>query len=163
MTTTVPTRTRTVPGVTRPLAAWALLAGTLVLGATASFGGGSLLLDPTGARMAMSLSWLDGTPFADYFLPGLVLFAVLGLGAFVAFTGLLTLRWWALPATLALATALAGWIGVQVALVGYASVLQPAYALLALVLFVLALAPSTRRYHDADAALKRVNELVGAR
>lgn len=163
MATTTPTRTPSAPTSGRPLAGWALLAGTVVLGATASFGGASLLLDPTGARMEMPLTWLDGTPFADYFLPGLVLFGVLGLGALVVATGLLVRRWWALPATLALATALGGWIGVQVALVGYASWLQPAYALLALVLFVLALAPSTRRYHDAATALRRVNELVGAR
>ncbi len=39
-----------------------------------------LMIDPSGAMLNMPLSMLAGSPFADFFWPGLVLFAVIGIG-----------------------------------------------------------------------------------
>ena len=39
-----------------------------------------LMIDPSGAMLSMPLSMLAGSPFADFFWPGLVLFAVIGIG-----------------------------------------------------------------------------------
>jgi len=42
-----------------------------------------LMIDPSGAMLNMPLSMLKGSPFADFFWPGLVLFAVMGLGLMI--------------------------------------------------------------------------------
>ncbi|MBK9291768.1 MAG: hypothetical protein IPM52_09105 [Bacteroidetes bacterium] len=63
-----------------------LIIAILVINSTGAFYGGlSLIADPTGQRLQMPLSYLEKSPFTDYFWPGVVLFAVNGL------FGLLTL------------------------------------------------------------------------
>lgn len=91
---------------TRPPSLWAYVAGTLALGLTALFGGGRLVLDPTGRSMNMPVEWLAGTPFDDYLLPGLVLFSLLGVGSFVVLYGIARHRPWARRGALALGVSL---------------------------------------------------------
>src|SRR5690349_16570328 len=54
----------------------------LFLGIGALYGGISLLVDAEG--FGMKESWLDGSPFADYLIPGLFLLVVIGGGMLVA-------------------------------------------------------------------------------
>lgn len=58
----------------------------------AVYGGGSLILHPDGSGLQMPLEILKASPFKDFFIPGIVLFVVNGLGSFFAFITLL-LKW----------------------------------------------------------------------
>jgi hypothetical protein len=101
-----------------------------------AFGGGFY-----GMRGAPNVprDWLEGSPFDDYFVPGLILFlAVGGSMAAAAVTVTFADREWAVVLSLVAAVILLDWIVVQVALIGYVSVLQPLF--FAAGLLVLALA-----------------------
>lgn len=109
----------------------------LVVGAGAIFGGYSLLSDAEG--LGAKQSWLAGTPFPDYTIPGLVLLVVIGGGMLsAAIVTILAERFAAraagLMAVLLLAwgateTVTIGWRGwQQIALVG-AFVVAPALIL----------------------------------
>jgi hypothetical protein len=129
---------------TRSPLVW-LLAGALAfLSASALLGGLALVLDPSGAWLQMSPALLEGTPFRTFLLPGLVLFAVLGLCPLAALWGLARSARWAWLATLLVAGALVVWIAAQVLLVGYASWLQPFYGALGAGMLLLVLVPRVR-------------------
>lgn len=49
----------------------------LALGAI--FGGGMLVIDPSGDLLGLPLSFLEQSPFSSYFIPGIILFIVLGI------------------------------------------------------------------------------------
>ncbi|ADI14904.1 hypothetical protein [Truepera radiovictrix] len=63
----------------RPASVYVLMALLLLLSANALFGGYSLLADPSGGGLGMPVSLLEGSLFADFLIPGLILFSVLGL------------------------------------------------------------------------------------
>jgi hypothetical protein len=118
------------------------LGGLLAAGALAAFAGG--FYGMSGAE-GVPREWLDGTPFRSYRIPSLILFVVVGGGLFVAAVAVLAdwagARWFAAAGSVVLL----GWIGVQVAVIGYVSWLQPATACagaLALVLASLSARPS---------------------
>ncbi|MFZ7127697.1 MAG: hypothetical protein ACOWWM_16185 [Desulfobacterales bacterium] len=54
------------------------------VGLSAILGGVQLVSDPTGSGAGLPLDWLQGSPFSDYFIPGLVLLVAIGLGTSVA-------------------------------------------------------------------------------
>ena len=109
----------------------------LVVGIGAVFGGYRLLSDPTG--LGAKQSWLDGTVFPDYTIPGLVLLVIIGGGmlaaaAITVFAERFAARAAGLMAALLLAwgvteTVTIGWRGwQQIVLVG-AFVIAPALIL----------------------------------
>ncbi len=49
------------------------------LGLGAFFGGGALIISPSGKLLGMPLSMLDNSPFNNFLLPGIILFTVLGV------------------------------------------------------------------------------------
>jgi hypothetical protein len=119
------------------------LVGALVFQALGAVGGGVVLVaDPSGATMGMSVDALQGSPFGDYLIPGLVLLTVLGLGPVAAVCGLVTRRPWSRPAALAVGVALLGWMGVEIWIVGYhpRPPLQLIFGALGVVILVLAVA-----------------------
>ena len=93
-------------------------------------GGIVLMIAPRGEIMPLPVSALAGSPFDSYFAPGLILFAVLGLGPLVA----ARLAWLRHPlataAALAVGVGLLIWVGVEVAIIGYSNEppLQAVYA-----------------------------------
>ena len=112
----------------RPAPLWlrfALVALELFTAGGALYGGWLLIADPSGVRIGFAPGLLDHTPFASYLVPGIVLFAVNGLGNLGA--ALAVAFGWrhATIASLAAGVLLTSWISVQVALIGYASGLQP--------------------------------------
>lgn len=141
-------------GTARPpvaVLAWVppVLATLVAVGATVA--GALLVADPSGAAMGLSLSLLAGTRFASYLLPGLLLFGVVGLFGLVAVLGLLSRRVWGWPAAAVHALGSIVWIGVQVGLLGYVSVLQPIVALAgAATLVALAHPAVARRYRARE-------------
>ncbi len=144
----------------RPLAFWLLLFLLFFQGVSATPAGLMLVIDPTGESMQMPLTWLEGTIFPDYFIPGLILTVVLGLGAFFVLASLLFLpewRWtqrlnpvreqhWAWSAAAAFGVALMIWIVVQVLMVGLGAWLQPFYFGVGLAILLLTLTPPMRAY-----------------
>jgi hypothetical protein len=55
----------------------------LVNGLGALYGGFLLMVDPSGSKMQMPLSYLEHSPFSNYLIPGIILFIVNGLFSFV--------------------------------------------------------------------------------
>lgn len=102
------------------------------LGIGALGGGATLMLGRHGEILHMPLSILAGSPFADFFIPGLILFSVLGIGPLVV--AVLTLRAhpWAPLLTIAVGGALLIWLFVEISIIGYAD--NPPVQLLYLVL-----------------------------
>ncbi len=102
-----------------------ILGSLLAFVAINAFAGGWYGL--AGAK-EVPVEWLAGSPFADYFIPSLILFVVVGgtffIAALAVFAGLRSAR---LLAAGAGVVAL-GWIAVQVAILGFVSWLQPATA-----------------------------------
>jgi hypothetical protein len=92
-------------------------------------GGGVLMLGPRGEIMPLPLSLLSGSPFSTYFVPGLVLFTVLGVGPLIV-----AVLAWRRPRlapllTIGVGGALLIWMAVEIAIIGYSNdpPLQPIY------------------------------------
>jgi hypothetical protein len=114
----------------------------LAFGAINAFAGGYYGL--SGAS-GVPVEWLDGSPFANYFIPSLILLIVVG-GSFVTAAVAVFARFRiARPAALAAAVIVTGWLAAQVAIIGYVSWMQPTTAVCAFAIFVLAwILPSPR-------------------
>jgi hypothetical protein len=112
---------------TRIAIAAVVLEVVLALGALG--GGIALMLGPRGEIIPLPLSLLNGSVFASYFVPGLILFVVLGVGPLVV----AYLAWSGHPLapalTLAVGGALLVWLTVEIIIVGYSDTppLQPIY------------------------------------
>ena len=133
----------------RPGTVVALLVLTGIQALGAMGGGAGLVRDPTN-NIGMPLSLLEGTPFKDYLIPGLILLIVVGLFALLVLVGLLLRRtpaWWL---SLASGGGLLIWVIVEVILLGYlpgAGIgLQIAFGLVGATIVGLALSRPTRRY-----------------
>jgi hypothetical protein len=101
------------------------LGGLLIFGALNAFGGGYYGL--SGAK-GVPVEWLVGTPFKDYFIPSLILLVVVG-GIFLAAAIAVFARFRiARVAALGAGITVLVWLGVEVALIGYVSWMQPATA-----------------------------------
>jgi hypothetical protein len=135
-----------MPGSTRhvqPLGRVAKAAVVLeILLSIGALGGGLvLMIAPRGEILPLPLSALAGSPFDTYFVPGLILFGVLGLGPLIA--AALALRGHRLAPLAAIGTGvvLLAWLGVEIAIVGYSNnpPLQPFYLLLGIIISMVGL------------------------
>lgn len=110
----------------------------IVLSLGAIGGGIALMAGPHGEILPLPVSALAGSPFADYFVPGAILFTILGLGPLGA--AFLAGRRHPLAPFLAFAVgaALLIWLVVQIAIIGYSNEppLQPIYLALGVVITV---------------------------
>ena len=134
----------------RPGGALALLILTAIQPVGAIGGGVGLVRDPVN-NIGLPVSLLEGTPFKDYLIPGLILLIVVGLFSLLVFVGLL-IRWkaaWWL--SLAYGGGLVIWIVSEVALLGYlpgAGIgLQIVFGLVGAAVVILALSRPTSRYY----------------
>ncbi len=97
----------------------------VLLGLMALAGGVALVSGPDGSVMKMPLSMLDGSPFPDFFVPGLILGGVFGVGSLVvAGLGLRAMR---IAPFLAFAIGCGQmiWIVVELAIIKGVSILHP--------------------------------------
>jgi hypothetical protein len=121
-------------------------------------GGLVLMIAPRGEIMPLPLAALAGSPFDTYFVPGLILFGVLGLGPLVA----ARLSWVRHPlaptAALVVGAGLLIWVAVEVAIIGYSNEppLQAIYGILGVAILVAAVrwlqAVGLPRFSDNTAA-----------
>lgn len=93
----------------------------LFLGVGALGGGMALMAGPHGEVLPLPVSLLAGSPFVDYYLPGAILFTILGVGPLGA--AILSSRRHPVAPLLAVATggALLVWLVVQIAIIGYSN------------------------------------------
>ncbi|MGC9342287.1 MAG: hypothetical protein ACP5E3_06280 [Bacteroidales bacterium] len=90
-------------------------------------GGFGLISDPTAASLGMELSWLEGTPFRNFLIPGIVLFVINGIGNSVAaILSIRKTRYFEMTG-IVLGVVMMTWIISQVAFIGYKNFLQPLY------------------------------------
>jgi len=80
--------------------------------------GAILMLFPDGRPLQMPVSMLAGSPFADFFFPGLILFAVIGLGHAAAAAMSLRIHRLRGLAGAVMGLGLMIWIFVQVSMIG---------------------------------------------
>jgi hypothetical protein len=132
-----------------------VLALELILSIGALGGGLILMFAPRGEIMPLPLSALAGSPFDTYFVPGLILFGVLGLGPLVA-ARLVWLRHPLAPAAaFVVGAALITWIGVEVAIIGYSN--EPPLQAIYMVLGVAILLGAIRWLWDVGLPSLRVD------
>lgn len=129
-----------------PAVVWVLLVDLAVLALGGLYGGMMFVLDPSGTRMGVPLSLLDGLPLPDFMLPGLFLLAVMGLAPLILI--LAVARRWrrAWGATLGLALVLGVWLGAEFILWGYIAPIQLITSVLDVILLGVVLLPGTRRW-----------------
>jgi hypothetical protein len=130
----------------RPVTAWLLLALLVVQGLGGLAGGLALTLAPDGSIMKMSTSLLDGSPFSDFLIPGLILLLVLGVLPLVAAAGLWMRRRWAWYAACVVGCGLMIWILVEITIIPY-DVLQPIFGGIGVAIFVVTLLRPVRRFY----------------
>ena len=144
----------------KPVGLYLLLICMFFLALSGLSGGIALLIDPSGALIQMPLSLLARTPFKNFFLPALILFSALGIYPALVFYGLrspVELRWLkiiniypeqnsAWTSALYVGIILVLWINFQIYLIGGGHYLQFIYALLGVLIIILTLLPSVKRY-----------------
>lgn len=148
----------------RPLA-WYVMAGCMIfLSVMALPVGFTMITQPANNPIGMPMEWLNTTPFKDYFIPGLILFTVIGLFPLVILYGLLrrpAWAWmsrlesrlhahWSWIACIVYGLAVMIWIAVQVYWMGLSHPLQPTVFLLGVVILICALLPSMRRFYQSE-------------
>lgn len=84
------------------------------IGVGAVAGGLGLALDPSGASLGVPLELLAETPFATFLIPGIVLFAVNGLGCLAGAVASFARHRYAGEIAMALGAFLVAWILAQV-------------------------------------------------
>lgn len=99
-----------------------LVALELFVGIGAVYGGVRMLRDADG--FGLEQSWLDGTPFSSYTIPGLVLLVAIGGGMITAASSAIADSDWAALAALAMGVTLLGYLMVETALIGYQDATQ---------------------------------------
>ncbi len=132
----------------------------VLLGITAlnALAGGYYAL--SGAK-GVPTEWLNGSPFEDYLIPGLVLFVLVGgaflLAAIAVFVGLRIAR----LATFSAVLIVFIWLSVQVAIIGYVSWMQPTTAIVGIVILLLAVVlprPGSRMQMKSEITIDRAKK-----
>lgn len=133
--------------------------------AVGAIGGGIILLiDPSGELAGISLLLLDGSLFNSYFIPGLILFLLLGILPIIVATGLIK-QWdsiwleklniyktkhWSLTFSLYIGFALIIWIIMQVFIIKTLFILQFIFIMLGIIIQIVTLLPLVQRNYLKD-------------
>lgn len=106
----------------------------LAFGALNAFAGGYYGM--SGAE-GVPVEWLKGSPFHTYFIPSLILFIFVGGAFMTAAIAVFARLHFARLAALSAVAIVYSWLIVQIAIIGYVSWMQPATAVVTLVILVL--------------------------
>ncbi|MGY3090894.1 hypothetical protein ACVWYF_003958 [Hymenobacter sp. UYAg731] len=159
----------------RSILIWLL--GLLGLGALG--GGGLLVIAPTGRLLGMPVAMLAGSPFADFLVPGIVLFTVLGVAPCLLVVALLKKpqsplaerlncfgdMHWAWTGSIYVAFALILWIQLEMVFLNAVNWLHTVYMVWAIAILFVALLPSVRRRYKKPemwATVPAVKSLLSA-
>jgi MFS family permease len=114
----------------------------LLLVAINAFAGGYYGM--AGAKN-IPMEWLKNSPFHNYFIPSLILFIVIGGSSLFAAVTVFRRDRFGRKASLLCGVIILIWLGVQIAIIGYVSWMQPATAIAAvLIIFLSFLIPEIR-------------------
>jgi hypothetical protein len=131
----------------------------LFLGLSAMGGGSFLIISPSGKLIGgMPLSILEHSPFSDFFIPGIILFFILGLAPCLISIALIKKPkseiaekfnifkdiYWAWSFSIYIAFALIIWIQAETIFVQSVGWLQTFYMLYAIPIIVVAILPQVR-------------------
>jgi len=128
------------------------------LGVGAMGGGGALIISPSGKLLGMPLSMLEESPFNSFFVPGIILFSVLGLIPIWLIIALLKKpesklaeninffndMHWAWTYSIYIAFVLIFWIQIQMVFLSTVYWLHTFYMFLAVLIIFVALLPQVR-------------------
>ncbi|WP_334073631.1 MULTISPECIES: hypothetical protein [Paenibacillus] len=131
------------------------------LGVGALFGGGALVLDPSGQGLGMPPDMMRVPVFTNFLIPGLILFLVLGIGPLgVLFSLLGKKRWklgealnvfktvhWSWTFSLYTGFVLIIWITVQMYVLDAVYIVHLVYMFLGLLIQIVTLLPTTQDYY----------------
>jgi hypothetical protein len=127
-----------IPALSLDRAGKSVVGLLLFLSVGALAGGVALAAQPDGSVMHMPTSLLAGSPFTDFFYPGLILGGLFGVGSLlVAALGLLRRRIAPFLA-FAIGVAMMIWIVMELAIIKELSFLHPLYFTIGLAIAVLA-------------------------
>ena len=146
-----------------PFVARILIFLLVFIGVGALISGPMLFLAPDGHPMKLSVDMLQGTPFTNFLIPGLVLFLFVGIFPILVSYGLLrqpSWQWaeainvckkyhWSWTASWAAGIIMLIWIIVETSLLGYVSFLQPVITVWGVAIITLTLLPNVRRYYTS--------------
>lgn len=93
-------------------------------GAGALYGGWTLMTDPSGSAIQLSLTALEHAPFPDFLIPGITLFICMGLFSLMGIVAMLLLQPHYAYFILAEGILLTGWIIIQYAWIQHYHPLQ---------------------------------------
>ena len=127
-----------------PLGRWTLAGLLLVLCVRGLVGGAQFVLVPSGDFVGVSTRVLAPTPVRTFLLPGVFLFVAFGVAPLLVLYGLFTRRRWARPGAVAVALVLGGWALLEGVVLGFGDRLQYVSLAQAILVLVLAAAPSVR-------------------
>jgi len=96
-----------------------LIIFVLLQGISGLLGGISLIIDPSGGQIGLPVNWLEGSPFENFLIPGIILLTVLGVFPLITTMGLISGTRKALISSRLIGYALLIWIGVEVIIIGY--------------------------------------------
>jgi len=92
-----------------------------------------MLVEPSGKELGMSIEILTGSPFPDFFIPGMFLFTVIGLFNLIS-SVLCFFRFTYAPALgIMLGAVLIIWVSVQVYFIGLTHFLQPVFFIIGII------------------------------
>ena len=130
----------------------------------ALFGGGILIISPSGKLIGMPLSMLSNSPFNNFLMPGIILFFVFGVFPIWVIYALIykpeskfterinffnDMHWsWSLSIYIALALII--WIQVEMAFLNAVSWLHTFYMLFAICIIFVALLPKVRNLYKKN-------------
>jgi hypothetical protein len=106
----------------------------LLLVAVNALGGGYYGM--AGAK-DVPTEWLQGSPFRNYFIPGIILFLVVGGSSFIAAVAVFRRHRIAFKAAFTCAMIIVVWLSGQITIIGYVSWMQPATAVASLLILIL--------------------------
>jgi hypothetical protein len=132
----------------RPVPFYFLIALLLFQGLSGIVGGIFLIVDPSGSSINIPLEWLEGSPFSNYLIPGIILFSILGVVPLIAVYMLRKKMPRSRQYAMFVGAALVIWILVEILIIGYQAdpPLQAIYGPVGLFIFLLALMPSVKEY-----------------
>jgi hypothetical protein len=154
-----------IPSSRRPRLLCPLLGPLGMLSLGGFIGGHSFVRDRTGAELGANLTWLQKTPVDDFFLPGLFLLGVYGIGSLLLMVGL-AWRWspgpfrrvdarlgyhWSWIGAIGQGGVLVAWILYEFVALPDQMLLQPIPIGVGVLMIALSLTPSLRRFYATSA------------
>jgi hypothetical protein len=117
------------------------------VGFTALYGGWALMIDPSGGILNMPVDKMRFSPFDNYFIPGLILFVVLGWGSLLLLPILVKRKEKTNGFLILAGMTLSGGITVQMIMMGEINWLHHVYLIVGLTLLFLGMCAKSKAVH----------------